>query len=71
MPPGVQYGRILANHFVARVSGQLGEGGIDLHDAILLIGDHQRLAAVLEHQSGQTQFLGIGFLCRDVFMEPQ
>src|SRR6185436_11040145 len=50
-----QGARILASAVAQRVARQLGEPVVDLDDAIVAIGDHDRLAVVLEHIGQQSR----------------
>jgi len=51
--------RVLADHLVRRVAGDLREGFVHRNDAVLVVGDHDRFRAVVEDLLRQNQvFLG-------------
>ena len=49
---GVQQAGIRADGLAARVAGDLGEGGVDIADYALEIGDDDAFTAVVEHRGG-------------------
>jgi hypothetical protein len=46
--PGGEKPRVFADHVVARVAGQLGEGGIDRDNPVVAVGNQHGLAVLLE-----------------------
>ncbi|EKE16699.1 MAG: hypothetical protein ACD_10C00845G0003 [uncultured bacterium] len=56
LPAGGENSRILANHLIFRVAGNLAESPVDRDDLVLPVGDHDAFLAIFEHLGGQAEF---------------
>jgi len=53
---GLEDAGIAAQHLAPGETGDAGEGGIDVHDAVFRIGDHDGFAGSVENGGGQAVF---------------
>ena len=66
LPARVENGRILSQHILTLIAGDLIESGIDVDNDAVTIGDHDAFKRVLEHFSRQPQFFFCFFTTGDI-----
>ena len=66
-----QGARVAPQHLIGAVAGDLGKSGVHQHDAVLRIGDHHAIVALVQHPSRQFQLGGGHPLVGDVAAQHQ